>query len=154
MLTPKFKINLGVLDRIFVTQDYLSNGHWLVVRKNLNKEGLKMFKPLQDKKEGTYYGKDFGDPTTPDMTQVIPKRDGYKPLNFEPSRVIFKNESIDISSYVYSVQDSHEIGVDVTYAPLLTLGYAYSKDKNSPIIVLNSNDLNGDLIAVVMPRRI
>ncbi len=154
MLSPKFKINQSNTDRIFVTPEYFCNGHWLAVRANLNAQGLKMFKPLQDKIPGTYYANTFHDASTPDITQVIPKRDGYKPINPVPARVIFKNESIDISSYVYSVQNDHEVGVNVTYAPLLTLGYAFSKDKKSPIIVLNSNDLNGELVAVVMPMRI
>ena len=159
MLSPKFKINQSSTDRVFITPEFFCNGHWLVVRKNLNKEGLKMFKPLADKIPGTYYANAFHDASTPDITQVIPKRDGYKPVNPGPTRVIFMEEGtsgtcIDISSYVYSVQDTHEIGINPTYAPLLTLGYAFNKDKTSPIIVLNSNDLNGDLIAVVMPRRI
>lgn len=157
MLTPRFKINKT--DRIYLTEDFLCNGYWLIAHKNPSYlwKIEKIVSPILQLKCGAYtlgINKPMTDTKTPDMATIIPKREGYKVLKPTPISANFKNE-LNIDAFVYETQDeSLKIGVNTDYVELLSLGTCHAKDKSSPILVLSDESLNGDLIAVVMPYKI
>lgn len=155
-LTPKFTIDKN--DRLYLDKDYLSNGHWLVHRRSLGVRHSLVQKELlkvQNVALGAYqegYGQEQCG-TIPDFAQAIPKRDGYKPLGKEVRAYI--PDYTWPSIYVFRLSLGEEwIGINYKYLPLLSLGHAFGRNKESPILVLDSDDLNGELLAVVMPMRL
>lgn len=161
MLKPKFKIDNDT--KLYITDKYMSNGHWLVIKNNLRKEGKTLFKKYLKYAPDTYFADtpSGNGLTNEKMELVIPKRDGYSPLKAQPNGVSFQeikvlNQAPCILAYKYENtpmigEKSFEIGINPIYATLFNLGHAFAKDPKSPILVLDSSDLNGNLIAVVMP---
>lgn len=153
-MTPKFTIGK---ERIMIGEKYLCNGHWLASRDAaLSPMAPKPLKLLLSVKTGTYHdgvAAGLSVETTPDFASVIPKRDGYLILKESPSGVEFRGDSTEIMAYVYEAGD-FKIGVAHRYVPLLGLGRAFAKDSSSPIIVLDGDTLNDNLLAVVMPMRL
>ncbi len=155
-MIPKFTIGK---ERLHITESILSNGHWLVTRYAAKSPvAPKALKPLLSAINGTYYDglvAGVSVPTTPDMAQVIPKRDGYLPLDHNATGIGFRAETDEVIAYKFSPKSGEfTIGVAHRYVPLLRMGNAFAKDANCPIIVLDSADLNGELMAVVMPMRL
>lgn len=153
MLVPKFK--LEKTDRVYITDKYLCNGKWLLTRESAKSPvAPKSLAPLLSLKTGSYHDGIAGGWTseqTPDMAQVIPKRDGYKPLGVAPIGVGFSSE-VNISSYRYQ-GEGFVIGVSPLYVPLLQLGHCFAKDALSPILILDGYSLNDNLVGIVMPMR-
>lgn len=153
-MEPKFTISKT--ERLFIDDKFICNGHWLVTRNAAHSPmAPKPLKPLLAAKHGTYYnginaGPDKDD--APDMTRVIPKRDGYKKIAVAPVSVNFAGDRI--SAYKYDLGEGAEIGIDPRYVPLLKLGHVFAKDSTSPVLVLDGETLNDDLLAVVMPVRL
>lgn len=155
-MIPKFTIGK---ERLHITENILSNGHWLVTRYAAQSPvAPKALKPLLSAINGTYYDglvNGVSVPTTPDMAQVIPKRDGYLPLLEQSQGVEFRADTDEVLAYKFQPQcGSFTIGVATKYVPMLRLGFAHARDALSPIIVLDSRDLNGELLAIVMPMRL
>lgn len=154
MLQPKFTV--GRSDRLYITEKYLCNGHWLVTRDcAANIMGPKALKPLLSVQHGTYFDGLSGGKSkdeTPDTAQAIPKRDGYELLELDPVGVEFKNSDW-IGAYVFQGK-GFRVGVAPQYVPLLRMGRAFAKDHTGPIIVLGGDSLNDELVAVVMPMRL
>jgi hypothetical protein len=153
MLVPKFTIGK---ERLFVTDKYLCNGHWLVT-KDAAKSPIapKSFKPLLTCISGTYYDGLAGglsQETTPDVTQAIPKRDGYELLEADPVAVEFSNCD-NIGAYIYQGK-GFRIGVAPQYVPLLRMGFCFAKEERAPILILAGNTLNDELVGIVMPMRL
>lgn len=152
-MKPKFSIGS---DRLYITDKYLSNGHWLVTREIAKSHvAPTALKPLLSCLNGGYFnGLKGGRDTeaTPEMDHIVPKRDGYLPLSQDPARVKFRYND-EIESYVFTCGD-FEIGINPKYVPLLRMGFGHAKDPKSPILVLADKSLNGDLMAVIMPMRL
>ena len=159
---PKFKIDKWC--RLYIgTPDgnsvFHSNGHWLVtgmalkMPKHVKPKALEILDRL---KPGTYldgYGYGLSGTDTPDMAAIIPKRDGYKPVNSRQIGVKFRGESDEILAYRFQ-GEGFEIGFAVEYVPLLRMGTLFAKDEKSPAIILAGDTLNDELLAVVMPLRL
>ncbi len=153
-MKPKF--TLGKTERCFLTKDYFSNGRYLIPRGILSQLGLSKIlnRQLGSYHEGIDYPMTRGE--TPDMNSIIPQREGYKLLRDQPTGVKFKYGD-EVQAYRFSEGSElseFEIGVDPKYVPLLRLGHAHAKNASCPIIVLDSKDLNGELLAVIMPMRL
>lgn len=153
-MTPKFTVNKNA--PLYVGEEYLSNGHWLVTRQAVRAfPVLKPLAPYLDKLLGKYDLNQWLTDKLPDFNNVIPKRDSMSGrISETPDGVTFDGDTIKtIILKVISVKDGHEfrIGVDPSYLPIVRLGVAWTKDETSPIRV---EDNNGNLLAVVMPRRI
>ncbi len=166
-MTPSFK--LATSERLYIDGTYCANGHWLMHRQNAQavarvlhrKEILKVLNQCDSLKHGTYadgVANGASTNTPPDMAAIIPQRTGYGRMTDKPCGVSFRNESDEIIAYKFgcnaSADDGFTVGVAHRYVPLLRLGHGFAKDKNSPIIVLDSDDLNGNLLAVIMPVRL
>lgn len=153
MLIPRFSLDRG--ERLYITGDLISNGHWLIKRHAaLVAMAPKPLASLLSLREGKYFDGISGGLSTEDtmdLAQVIPKREGYERLE-GPQAVQFRNGD-GIGAYIYQGRD-FKIGVEPNYTPLLRMGYAFAKGPREPILVLDDETLNGELLAVVMPIRI
>jgi hypothetical protein len=157
MLKPKFTLDKN--ERLYLTEKYVSNGHWLLTRTACNVARMlkitKAFDLLDSMHVGRYDTGISGGKTCdvkPDMLDsVIPVRDGYKPVSKSPVGVVF--DGTTVRTYKYS-SDGFETGINPKYVPLLELGHAHAKDADHPILILDSKDLNGELMAVIMPVRL
>lgn len=153
MLIPKFSIGK---DRLYITPEYLCNGHWLVKKAAARSPAApKAFKPLLIAQTGSYFnglsgGLDRSD--TIDVTQAIPSRDGYVLMSPDPVGVEFKN-SDTVAAYIFQCGE-FKIGVNPNYVPIMRLGHAFAKEARSPILILEGNSLNDELVGVVMPLRL
>jgi len=163
-LEPKFKINKS--DRLYITDDYFSNGHWIVARNSIQKRidcpVSKQLQQLLCLRNGAYYDGPTGFPKeySGDITRVIPKRDEYLPIIDTPAGVKFVGNAIH--AYYFFIQkideetredQSFQIYVDPSYVPLIRLGYGFAKSKLDPILILKEQDINSDLVGAVMPMR-
>lgn len=159
-MLPKFTIDKS--DRIYITDKYVCNGHWLVDRVNARSQSMpifdRMFKPVLNLQHGAYYDGIACGVTNggqlPAFEQVIPKRDGYKICFEQAQGVEFRADSDEILAYKFQTQDGAvTVGIAPKYVPLLRLGKVYAKEAISPLIVL-SDGINSELLAVVMPMRL
>ncbi len=167
-MTPKFTI--GKSDKVYISDKFLCTGHWLCTREIAQSHvAPKALKPLLSLQIGCYdsgisSGKTRDEKGLPDFAQVIPKRDGYLPVQFDPIGVEFCGQDSDeIRAYKYQNRaevkagetDSNFVfGAQQQYVPLLRMGHVFAKDALSPIIVLGGDSLNDELLAVVMPYRL
>lgn len=151
---PKF--NLAKQDRVYITDEYFTNGEFLITRSSMNSPlAPKALKVLANFLPGTYgegTGKPITSEKTPDCGSVIPKRDGYKTMAIAPIGVKFMLEMDTIQAYQFECP-GFVICVSPAYVPILRLGVPFAKDKASPIIILSEGNLNSDLIGLVMPMR-
>lgn len=150
---PKFKMEKN--GKFYIDDKYISNGHWMVVKNRINPYS-QVFKALKEgflAKNGTHPTGIHPDPIpgTPDMGYVIPTRDGYQRLSEEATcaRISVNDQ---ILGYGFSFGD-RTVYIAPEYVPLIRLGQAFAKTETGAVIVLDSDDLNGELIAVVMPKR-
>lgn len=154
MLTPKF--TLPKTERVYLTDKYFCNGHWLLKRDQIPPH-FKAFAPLRNLKNGAYvdgYANESND-NLPDIEAVIPQREGYTLLSPQPSGCHFAFETT-VSAYTYLTVDfetQFEVAVDPKYVPLMQLGHCFAKNPTAPILILSGNTLNDDLVGVLMPRR-
>ena len=160
-MIPKF--NISKTESLHLTDKWITNGHWMVKRdKADSRTAPKALKTLLSLKLGSYRdGLSYGltSETTPDCESIIPTRNGYLPLSNHgnPETITFKQDSDEINAYIYKAGNGEseiKIGVAHKYVPLLRMGYVHVKAPTAPIIILDSEDLNGELIAIVMPMRL
>lgn len=157
MIAPKFKISAK--ERIYLSDKYLSNGHWLIAYDNLKQNHTTPYKEVKKcvgYKPGFYmtgFSHGITDTNLPDFNAIIPKREGYELLEPMPIGVDFRSDFVSLNAYIYQTNSGKKIALNVDYVPLIGLGYAFMKDRLSPILILDSEDLNGNLLAVVMPYR-
>ena len=158
-MKPKFSIRKD--EKLMIGEKYFSNGHWMLGREACcSSFAPKALAPLLNKMHGRY---DFGDNTPTKFDEsifeaVIPKREGYREISPAPIGVTFKNET-EIVAYKYRVeatsgQEEFEISIAHRYVPLLKMGMPFAKNADSPILILDSDSLNGELIGVIMPVRL
>lgn len=158
MLQPKFKPDTS--DRLYINEQFLSNGHWLFTRYAFKAPTLpKAAKALEHMSHGSYMNKDKVADTAPPMENIIPKRDGYQKLNPNPVGVNFRTDMDTITAFKYECLtekscDAFIIGVSTDYVSLMRMGHCFARDKISPIIILDEPNLNGNLLAIVMPMRL
>jgi hypothetical protein len=158
----EIKLKLSKNDRIIISDTWVSNGHYMVLRSLLiNRTDvqaiLKPFKSLLMYKVGNYRNGvndlDAYDESIPDFNGVIPKDEGYTTMPVEP--LYYNGRNNKINAAVYRVKPvngkAFKIGVNPVYALLFALGTAYAKDARRPIIVKSSDN---SIIAVVMPVRL
>ncbi len=151
-MKPMFKVDM---DRLYISDKWLCNGHWLISRDAakretvLNRSGAKaVFKKLLTMRNGKIVCGDYVDEDIPDLETVIPARGDQSDLVFSGEAEF--NESLTLMTFIYK-GDSFKIGVAPEYAPLLQLGDKIkAKNTLSPIAVYD----DGSLAAVIMPRRI
>ena len=158
-MEPKFKVARD--ERMYVTQKYFCNGHWLLNRESANLYWFKPIKGLRNIAHGRYASGISSEPEPAcdlDETltnEVIPKRDGYLKMSADPIGVKFKGpDSDEIMAYVYSFGNDQEIGISPRYVPLLRLGCCFAKDAFSPVLILDGGTLNDGLVGIVMPMRL
>jgi hypothetical protein len=153
-MKPKFTIERD--EKIYLNNRYLCNGHWLVTREIAKSHvAPKAFKNVLNLAFGSYvtgYGHAQTPETTPDMSQVIPKRDGYVLAEQETTVAHVNPMNDEVTAYLFKAGDI-EFRVAPRYVPLLRLGQAFAKDALSPILVLGGKTLNDEFIGVVMPLR-
>jgi len=159
MYAPQFKLTKG--DRIYIGEKYVSDGKWLVTQEYIKSPAaLKALHPIRTLMLGTYDSgiaggqKEWRSDGLPNFEQIIPRREGYLPLTPRPIGAEFGPERLAIYAFHYECP-GFTIGVAEMYAPLIDIGAAFAKDKISPIIILDSGDLDkGNLLAIVMPYRL
>ena len=158
MLPIPFKLDRK--QKTYIDEKYISNGHWLVTRNFLNSPQCpKSLSSMLSLQIGVYDSgiahPKYDTAKMPDWAQIIPKRDGYQIITPVPSGAEFRDSSFipTLWTLVYEFPGG-EIGVDPAYGQLIQSGAAFCKDPKSPIIVLDSGDLNGELLAIVMPMRL
>ena len=156
MLFPKFIFSPK--DTLYVQKGLYSNGHWMITDAGLSNFAApsilkkQNFKSLKD---GNYCEGIKNLPTSlhMDISKVIPKRDDYTLLT-QPTRIKFES-NFAIKAYVYiDALGKSEIGVNIDYIELLCMGHAFAKNKTSPILILDSQNLNGELLGLLMPMRL
>lgn len=148
-MTPKFSIT----NRILVDGQYVSNGHWALNKENQAVKTLltKRSPALLHLENGRYTDRLVQTSQDPvDIARIIPTREGYAPLS---ECYLARVRSGIVLSYVYKGEGFYT-AVDPIYVPILNLGIAYAKDTESPILVLDSKDLNGEFVGIVSPMRI
>jgi hypothetical protein len=154
----KIAFKLDPTGRLYKTDEYYSNGHWLVRRKyaQLNKAIAKALAPLAPLANGGYangYKFERTVESTPDMDRVIPSRDGYVKAHLS-GRATIRLEAGSVEA-VELIPDEFNSGgeaadIDPVYAPLLLLGTPHVRKQNEPVIVIANDDT---IAAVIMPRR-
>lgn len=150
-MIPKFKINND--HPHFIDDKYISNGYWAVTHKAASSVcAPKPLTALLNWKKGRYQGKNWLNGNTLDIEAVIPKRDGYTPMQPAPFSVAFRNGT-EIMAYKYQAGDM-PIGIAPQYVSLLMLGKAFAKSPKDAIIVLESENLNSEILAVIMPIKL
>lgn len=156
-MKPRFKIAND--ERLFLGEKYLSNSHWLVSRDFgpwFSQRKLTPLVKLLDYTQGRYtkgikHGLEEG--KLPDFSTVIPKRDGFIELKCDPISAELRN-GVEVWAYQYQTIDGEKtIYIGEQYTPLMMLGTCFMRDPLSPIIILNSDHLNGDLVGLIMPMR-
>ena len=153
-MKPKFTIKKS--ERLMVSDKYICNGHWLVTKEAVEHSpgAPKPLKKVLHYKNGKYENGEFFSDDLPNFETVIPKRDKYKPINADTIDAKIYAWDGEIKSYILYFNEDEKIGLNPNYYPLITMGNAFAKDAKSPILVLDSEDLNGNLQAVVMPMRL
>lgn len=159
-LAPKFSLDKS--EKLFLGDKYLCNGHWLIKREYAaTKFAPTALRGLCNMRLGCYYEGPRGTCDTetklPNFDGLIPQRDGYRLLERNPIGVEFKSD--EISCYIFAVTErfgepTFRIGVNPKYVPLMRIGHTFAKDALSPLLVLQGDTLNDDLIGVVMPMRL
>ncbi len=158
MLPIPFKFDRK--QKMYIDEKYISNGHWLVTRNFLySPQCPKSLSSLLSLQIGVYDSgiahPKYDNEKMPEWAQIIPKRDGYQIITPVPVSSEFRESSLipTLWALVYEFPGG-EIGVDPAYGQLAQSGAAFAKDPKAPIIVLDSGDLNGELLAIVMPMRL
>lgn len=164
-LIPKFKANEK--DRLYLTEKYIANGHYLVKRDSPNID-LKPIDKMQSMRLGFYQFGQLSDGLSKydeKLDSHIPKRDGYALVKSAIPRAVVDFETYAITCYVFTGFNSDEeitkgkdatfeIGVNPDYVQLLLCGRIFVKSALAPILILNGPTLNDDLVAIVMPMRV
>jgi hypothetical protein len=169
----QFKLNKT--DRYFISEKYLCNGRWLTtkdaVKRSNTKDITRSLTQLASLSIGTHSGLPgsrhyYVSDKVSDLDRIIPKRDGYLPINIKKPQVtwdcdtnllkvfIFEVKKSDLDEKGNVIDASFKIGVSPNYVPLLSLGYGFAKDSLSPILILDGPTLNDQLVGLVMPMRI
>lgn len=153
-MIPKY--SLSKTERVYITEKYFTDGKILLTKDAINSPlAPKPLKAVLNLANGCYYegiAKPKSSNEPPDCSQVIPKRDDYKPMRPEPCGVSFVNET-QVLAYKFQCDD-FEIGIAPHYVPIARMGFCFAKRATDPILVLSENSLNGDLIGVIMPIRL
>ncbi len=170
-MKPKFKI--GKEERLVVSPEWISNGHWMLRRSvaehvvKTNAAGMRsVLRPILNLKEGNYRSGMAHGPfgVMPDMAQVLEdinsfadivtqrfegKEHNFKEMSLTPCRATIGSNNA-VMSYVYQA-DGFEVGLDPKYTSLLDLATkALVKSPTGAIHLFNVNEL----IALVMPRKL
>lgn len=150
-MKPVFKVDRG--EKLYIDKDYVSNGHWLVPKARIGYRWPQALRKLLVLREGRYAlgmsGGVFADP--PDLRPFIPKREGYEPISREPLGVELQGSEVKV--YVYAA-GAFKVGVQPRYVPLLEMGRGFAKDATSPLLVLDGETINDELLAVLMPMKL
>ena len=164
MYKPTFRIRNT--DTVYVTQDYICNGHWMLKKERASLKAFDAFKYLPD---GRYEQKKPSGGRIPELNALIPKRDNYRLMPTDkPQSVIWGEKHFgQINGYVYEVPTLHEpqddettktipgfkVGVSIDYVLLMDGAFAFAVNPNAPILLLDGPTLNDELVGIIMPMR-
>lgn len=166
MIDLKFKLNKS--DRFHVTDEYISNGHWLVSRKvlknpHLDKPIRKVFEKTVHLSPGRYNeGLDRGPESNiaaVDLKRLIPSKLSYEAATITEEGFV-ANATKDshtglLKSMGVKLKSENKIAwIDVTYLPLVQCAIGagnqiFIKDELTPVII----DVAGEFFAIIMPMR-
>lgn len=146
----KLKFSIKADERVFLSDKWICNGHWLVKREHAERN--KSFDAVKNLRYGTYtlgYKKGHVSDDLPDFEQVIPNREGYEKAEFTGAAK-FNPSSFEISS-VEVKSEGGSAWIGSRYAELLKLGetWIHATNPTAPIRVEDQ----GEIVAVVMPVR-
>ena len=153
-LIPKFKLEKE--GRIYVNDDWITNGHWMLRKDAIHrlfKAGYKAYKPLMELlfwKNGKYEDGVFIDDKTPDMLHVIPSPDNYVELN--PPKIARIHDNGEVFAYEYeSTMQDFKVGIQPGYYPLCKAAQQVKgKGEKFPVTLF----AGGDLFGIIMPVRL
>lgn len=155
-MKPVFSIKKD--ERLMIGEKYITNGHWMLTRHSINTSCLapKILKPALNMLHGRHEYETVTPMEESTFDGIIPKRDGYQKLDVRPTGVSFKNDT-EILSYKFQTEDRSETGFEVRisegYVPLLAMGIPFAKSPDAPVMLLDADRLDSELIGLIMPMR-
>lgn len=152
MLNLTFKLDSK--SRMYITDEFYTNGHWLVRRASLvkSKHLNSAFKPLVNMPNGSYdngYKNERTKDTTPNIQSIIPSLSEYK-LALLSGRVTIGYSQIN-QVEIESEDKSVNCLIDPLYLPLLSLGKVFIISGEKPIII--TDEVDDTIVALIMPIR-
>ena len=159
MLEIKFKI--GRNERLYVSDEYISNCHWAIRKDALSayapKSLLNAFKHVSKLQVGSYVlGYALGrDELGIDIGRAFRVSSSpIKKLSKEPCGVMFAPKGVH--AYLFETvpvigESNFKVAINPNYVPLMALGECYAPDSNGKVEIVNPD--TGKTVAVIMPIR-
>lgn len=154
MLIPKFRANTDL--RVYATDEWITNAHWLVNRKMLGNTKFPLpLRKLRDLPNGSYpCGVNLGlsvGATMPHLEKMIPKnKEGWRRIESSPYAVGFHNRGIVIGEYKYKIIDSDaEVWVNPDYVQLMEVGTCWADNEGKKIWIEHADTT----LAILMQLR-
>ena len=151
----KAKFTIAKNEKIILTTNYLTNGHWAITRKAATYQNSMPdpIKKLITMPHGKYVFGISGEREDTDetyynnlITGMTKNRLGYLPIP-EITMAQVNKEGI-VTAFCINEQ----VGIGPKYFPLLSMGNAYYR-KHDPIII-TSGEIDDETLALVMPMKL
>lgn len=138
-------------ERLYVTYDWISNGHWMLRRSCAFLGRLKSISDL----EPGYYSLGYAQPAEPlvlDILKVIPKNfDGFEAAEVSDTARIWKLEGGGFAvRFVIVKSKNFEAFIAPNYVDLLAKAHHFKIKNEGPVALFNADET---LFGLVMPVR-